>query len=317
MSENPFAQGDYQHSVSVQGTEADNGWVLTKAQWDQVMAALHQHGIMDANSVLDSPHPEMRAKYLGFGGGQGILNENGIELRNPNYIIWNKNLNSPYPTYPHTIIEGDTVAPTSSTVQMELGAFEAADGYASFVLTPATSIIATVNAVGTLSRWTLGFDSDPQARLSLPDTYLTVGGFTSDRASAGDGSIWYRTDTDKFRVRVNGVTYSLALENTAQILGSFFELTISSGAITVTASAHTVDTQSDAASDDLDTISGGSTGQILIIAAANSARTVVAKDGTGNLKLAGDCTLDNAEDTLTLIFNGTNWLEIARSDNGA
>jgi hypothetical protein len=37
------------------------------------------------------------------------------------------------------------------------------------------------------------------------------------------------------------------------------------------------------------------------------------------LKLAGDCALDNEEDTITLIYSsGLNaWLEIARSNNGA
>lgn len=92
--------------------------------------------------------------------------------------------------------------------------------------------------------------------------------------------------------------------------------TIATGAITVTKSYHTVDTEAAAATDDLDTINGGSEGVTLVLRAANSARTVVVKDGTGNLRLAGDCSLDNAEDTITLIFDGTNWLEVARSNNG-
>lgn len=94
-------------------------------------------------------------------------------------------------------------------------------------------------------------------------------------------------------------------------------LTIASGAIVAKTGWHLVDTQSAAATDDLDTISNGATGQVLTLTAASSARDVVVKDGTGNLKLAGDCTLDNVEDTITLLYNGTNWLEIARSNNGA
>lgn len=95
------------------------------------------------------------------------------------------------------------------------------------------------------------------------------------------------------------------------------ELTIATGAVTATKSYHTVDTEADAASDDLDTISGGVAGAMLVITAADSARSVVAKDGTGNLLLSGDFTMDNAEDTLTLLYNGSNWLELSRSDNGA
>lgn len=94
-------------------------------------------------------------------------------------------------------------------------------------------------------------------------------------------------------------------------------LTIASGAITKTKSIHTVDTEAAAATDDLDTINGGADGDLLVLRAANSARTVVCKDGTGNLKLAGDFSLDNTEDTITLLFDGTNWHELSRSDNGA
>lgn len=81
----------------------------------------------------------------------------------------------------------------------------------------------------------------------------------------------------------------------------------------------TVDTEAAAATDDLDTINGTGVrnGQVIVLQAANSARTVVAKDGTGNLRLAGDMTLDNAEDTLTLIRRSTTWCEMARSNNGA
>lgn len=100
-------------------------------------------------------------------------------------------------------------------------------------------------------------------------------------------------------------------------LGTATELTIASGAVTATRSSHTIDNESDAASDDLDTISGGTTGDMLILQAENTARTVVLKDGTGNLKLAGDFSLDNTEDRIMLIKDGSNWVEISRSDNGA
>lgn len=95
------------------------------------------------------------------------------------------------------------------------------------------------------------------------------------------------------------------------------ELTIATGAITKTGSYHTVDTESDAASDDLDTINGGANGEILILAAADSARTVVVKDGTGNINCAGDFDLDNVEDRIVLQFQTSAWYELSRSNNGA
>lgn len=97
------------------------------------------------------------------------------------------------------------------------------------------------------------------------------------------------------------------------------ELTIATGAITVTGSYHDVDTEADAASDDLDTINGGTDGMRLVMRANNSTRTVVVKDGTGNIQCAGDMSLDNNQDTIELVYDGTltAWLEISRSDNGA
>lgn len=95
-------------------------------------------------------------------------------------------------------------------------------------------------------------------------------------------------------------------------LGTATELTIASGVVTATRSHHTIDTQSDDATDDLDTINGGSSGRILVIYPADSGRTVVVKHGTGNIRVRGgaDITLDDAEDTAWLIHNGTNWLAI-------
>lgn len=99
------------------------------------------------------------------------------------------------------------------------------------------------------------------------------------------------------------------------VIGPTSELTISGGVITVIRSSHTVDTESDAASDDLDTINGSQDGMFLVISAADSARTVVVKDGTGNLDLAGDFSMDHVDDTLFLQLRGTNWKELTRSNN--
>lgn len=67
---------------------------------------------------------------------------------------------------------------------------------------------------------------------------------------------------------------------------------------------------------DLRTIVGGKVGDILILRSVSSARDVVVKDSTGNIYLAGDCTLDSPADTLTLLFYQTGyWTELSRSNN--
>jgi hypothetical protein len=96
------------------------------------------------------------------------------------------------------------------------------------------------------------------------------------------------------------------------------DVTISSGVITITQGFHTVETEGAAASDDLDTINDNGIipdFSILVLRATSVSRTVVVKDGTGNLRLAGDCTLDHSDDTITLLGNGTVWYELARSNN--
>lgn len=96
-------------------------------------------------------------------------------------------------------------------------------------------------------------------------------------------------------------------------------LTIATGAVTVSSSSpivpQAIDTEAAAASDDLDTISGTIAGQVLILSAANTARTVVLKDGTGNLKLVGDFALDDNEKRLTVVSDGSNLTEIARTSS--
>ncbi len=99
-------------------------------------------------------------------------------------------------------------------------------------------------------------------------------------------------------------------------MGTSTELTISSGAITITGSYHRVDTEGDAATDDLTDILGGSIGQILILRSENLSRNPTIKDG-GNLYLAGDFTFTSKTDHIVLIkYSADAWAELCRSDNG-
>ena len=98
-------------------------------------------------------------------------------------------------------------------------------------------------------------------------------------------------------------------------VGNDTQLTIASGAITVTQSSHQVDTEGDASSDDVDTINGGVTGAILILRSQSSSRDVTFKDATGNLHMAGDFTCTSTGDSIMFYFGGSNWHEISRSNN--
>lgn len=98
-------------------------------------------------------------------------------------------------------------------------------------------------------------------------------------------------------------------------------LTIASGVITVPAYAEMVvlDTESAAATDDLDTINGGIAGMTIRVTTTSASRDVVVKHGTGNIRLNGasDRTLDNPRHVLTLTYkeSGVNaWCESGWSE---
>ena len=89
-------------------------------------------------------------------------------------------------------------------------------------------------------------------------------------------------------------------------------LTIASGVIAPTGSFHIVDTEAAAASDDIDTITPPFTSGFLVLRTANSARDVVIKHNTGNIRLNGgaDKTLDNSSDLIFLFYDTFQWKEV-------
>jgi len=101
--------------------------------------------------------------------------------------------------------------------------------------------------------------------------------------------------------------------------------TIASGAITFAQGTTLIDTQSSAATDDLDTISfagspqQGEQGTILFIKASNGARTVVVKHMTGNIynPCLTDIKLDETAKMLMLVHDGTRWVVMAGGCGGA
>lgn len=99
-------------------------------------------------------------------------------------------------------------------------------------------------------------------------------------------------------------------------------ITISGGIISVSHTYTRVQNEGGAATDDLDTINeaaGASIGgRLLILQAFDDAQTVVVKDGTGNIRLAGDMSLDSEQDTIVLLGDSKgsgNWYELCRSNN--
>jgi len=90
--------------------------------------------------------------------------------------------------------------------------------------------------------------------------------------------------------------------------------TISSGSIQARDTAMRVATEASASSDILDTISGGYVGMTVTLTPSDNADTVQVRE-TGNIALASDFDLTHSYDTITLLWNGSKWVEVSRSDN--
>jgi microcystin-dependent protein len=94
-------------------------------------------------------------------------------------------------------------------------------------------------------------------------------------------------------------------------------VTIASGVATIGASRVVLDTESAAASDDLDTIDAGTEvdGMVVILSTANSSRDVVIKYNTGNILTATgvDVTLTGSIQRIAFEFRATHWIELFRS----
>lgn len=85
------------------------------------------------------------------------------------------------------------------------------------------------------------------------------------------------------------------------------EMTIATGEITITQSIHTVDTESDAAADDLDTINLPASVDLFLLMAENASRTVTLKHGTGNILTPSGSDHVLTDNGFTLCYyDGTN-----------
>jgi len=126
---------------------------------------------------------------------------------------------------------------------------------------------------------------------SVPHVSTSAPAVTDDNDGSNGvflpGSLWLNSTTDVLYILVddtNGAAIWVPLNKHVGNNGAISEKTIASGAITITDSIHTVDTQGDAASDELDTItlSTAVNGSVVYLTAENASRTVWLT-GAGNI----------------------------------
>jgi hypothetical protein len=135
---------------------------------------------------------------------------------------------------------------------------------------------------------------------------------------ACDGTTWRDVPLSAlsdYLATANAWTAAQTFQNV--LFGAASELTIASGAIAATRSYHTVDTEADAASDDLDDITGLAAGEILFVTPAHTDRSIVLRHAVGANKIATlggrNITLAETTDWALLMGNGTQATVIAAS----
>jgi hypothetical protein len=214
-------------------------------------------------------------------------------------------------------IGGDSAAAFGSTVSEISGNLSVTEVYANAVITATAAATLSLLPAATAGEGFYFVVKNAHASASVtldPDLSETIDGAATVTIGPGQSALVITNGTDwrtMFLATVSATgNNTLSGSNTFTgkvLLPTDGELTIATGAVTVTGAFHTIDTESDAASDNLDTISGGADGQVLQIRADNDARTVVVKHNTGNIYNPGaaDISLDNYYNVLNLRYDGT------------
>jgi hypothetical protein len=134
--------------------------------------------------------------------------------------------------------------------------------------------------------------------------------------AAGQMAIYPKTDSHLYRKDDAGNEVSL---DSLDIGPSATQLEISAaGLVTFTGPGwYTIETNGGGAADDLESVTGLTAGNIVILQAANGAHTVTVKNA-GNIHIGADFALDNEYDSITLLcISAGVVIKLSSADNGA
>ena len=196
-------------------------------------------------------------------------------------------------------VMGKVIAKTSSVIPEGYGVYSRLETEADDGITSGANFMADLGNSGTITTsrviyteadtWDNGVD-------------LSAGSFTSDHVLQNGEIIENATDTvvsiSAFTAFVEATPVAVTSGGTITATATYQPIT-SSGAVTTSTSTAIAD--------------GVKIGQILILVNENGSDVITIDDG-GNTKLSGDAVL-GAKDTLMLIWDGTDWVELAQANN--
>lgn len=273
--------------------------------------AFHR-GIDSGQSSIYSPHPNISISTAEFGGGLIRLDSTGIQFNTQSELtslLWLRNFQTSFDdtsNYPYMRMLADMTSGASAELTIE-DQFSAADSSSAqfTVETDDAAIILRADTTDNTARLDIGAQNTAGGYfVRLNATPLWLGVFTADPAVVSDGMMWYRSDTDKFRVRLNGVTYNLATEEWV------------TAGFTVAPNVTAQSTTYAAVANDVVLCTGTFT-VTLPSAAANSGKVIIIKNvSTGQITVDGASaeTIDDETDiiigtyeSVTLICDGSEW----------
>jgi len=154
---------------------------------------------------------------------------------------------------------------------------------------------------------------------SMDNVRIHGNSFENTVAGSGDAHYAVNIFDSANQTNVKAWNNRVILPSTAAYRNmELYELTIAAGVITPPGAGYfTVDTEADAATDDLNTITTTylASGDILYLGPAASTRDVTFKDAVDNLHLGGDIAFATSTDTLVLLYTGTIFVRLSNATN--
>ena len=295
-----------------------------RAELEQIRKWQRTHlGIDFMASGADYPHPSQKVRMLYFFEGNGRLDPTGIQIAPlgtaDQGIFWlDEFSDDPANSTPlMSVTASQTGSPPISSVQIKSNTDS--NNYA---IVMARSVVdqgfgqiqaRSEGNIATLS-FIAGRTGVIDSRLTLDSTdiqgvVIEPSGFTADPLFAVDGQIFWRSDTNRYRVRLGGTYYNLALGDVPTTMNKQ-PFAAKTTTYTTTANDGVISVDATSASFTVTLVSAvGNSGLTQTFKKINAAN-VVTIDANGSQTIDGVTTyaLSAQWSWVTLVSNGANWL---------